>query len=104
MLSSLNCYSCRVLAVERSWNREFFGDAAQALWGHIKAHCGRTDGKICAHYAAIVQSSGMGKSRTVDEMSKEHFVIPINLLAPFSRHYLKTQLRLREIGLKGKKV
>ena len=27
----------------------------------------------------MVQSSGMGKSRMIDELSKEHFVIPINL-------------------------
>jgi len=30
-------------------------------------------------YSAIIQSSGMGKSRAVDEMSKSHFVIPVNL-------------------------
>jgi hypothetical protein len=34
---------------------------------------------VYAHYAAIVQSSGMGKSRTVDELAKDHFVIPLNL-------------------------
>jgi hypothetical protein len=28
---------------------------------------------IYAHYAAIVQSSGMGKSRTVDELGKAFF-------------------------------
>ena len=30
-------------------------------------------------YSAIIQSSGMGKSRAVDEMSKFHFVISVNL-------------------------
>ena len=30
-------------------------------------------------YLAVIQSSGMGKSRTIDELPKEHFVIPINL-------------------------
>ncbi len=34
---------------------------------------------VYAHYTALVQSSGMGKSRTVDEMAKDHFLIPINL-------------------------
>ena len=34
--------------------------------------------------SAIVQSSGMGKSRTMDEMSKSHFVIPIKLRQPGS--------------------
>ena len=28
---------------------------------------------------AIVQSSGMGKSHMIDELSKDHFVIPLNL-------------------------
>ncbi|PCH44720.1 hypothetical protein WOLCODRAFT_105540 [Wolfiporia cocos MD-104 SS10] len=32
-----------------------------------------------ANYVAVVQSSGTGKSRTIDEMSKKHFVIPMNL-------------------------
>jgi len=36
---------------------------------------------LYANYLAIVQSSGLGKSRTVDEMSKRHFVIPMNLRA-----------------------
>jgi hypothetical protein len=32
-----------------------------------------------AHTLSITQSSGTGKSRLVDEFSKEHFVIPLNL-------------------------
>ncbi|KAH9015313.1 hypothetical protein EDB84DRAFT_1567750 [Lactarius hengduanensis] len=32
-----------------------------------------------ARYYSIVQSSGMGKSRLLDEFSKKHFMIPINL-------------------------
>jgi hypothetical protein len=32
-----------------------------------------------ARYTSIVQSSGMGKSRTVDELSKTHLVVPMNL-------------------------
>jgi len=60
----------------------YFGDGAQALWNHIKHHYNSADDKIYAHYAAILNSSGMGKSRTIDEMSKAHFVIPINLRGP----------------------
>jgi hypothetical protein len=37
------------------------------------------DPVIYAHVLAIVQSSGMGKSRMIDELSKDHFVIPLNL-------------------------
>ena len=49
-----------------------------ALWAHIKEF--PTVGEnVYAYSAAIVQSSGMGKSRTVDELAKTHFVIPMNL-------------------------
>jgi len=37
-----------------------------------------------AKYTTIVQSSGMGKSHAVDETSKFHFVIPVNLREPNS--------------------
>jgi hypothetical protein len=70
-------------AVERSWNREFTGDAASALWKYITAHFGQ-DKSVYAHYAAIVQSSGMGKSRMVDQLAKCRFIIPINLRGPNS--------------------
>jgi hypothetical protein len=36
-------------------------------------------------YCSIVQSSGMGKSRLVDEFSKDHFLIPINLREEVTR-------------------
>lgn len=67
-----------ISAVEQSWEREFSGDAAQALWKHVVEHYDRQH-RVYAHYTAIVQSSGMGKSRTVDELGKTHFVMPINL-------------------------
>jgi hypothetical protein len=68
-----------ILALQKSWNREFSGDAAQALWKHIEFHYNRHDEQAYGNYTAIVQSSGMGKSRAVDELGKHHFVIPINL-------------------------
>jgi hypothetical protein len=67
------------LATEQSWQREFIGNAAHALWEHICQHYNSENDQLYAHYAAIVQSSGMGKSRTVDELGKLHFVIPMNL-------------------------
>lgn len=36
-------------------------------------------GKIYARYCSIVQSSGMGKSRLLDEFARGFFTIPINL-------------------------
>jgi hypothetical protein len=45
----------------------------------MEPHYNCQHSRVYAHYTAIVQSSGMGKSRTVDELGKTHFVIPINL-------------------------
>lgn len=38
---------------------------------------------LYARLLAIVQSSGMGKSRMIDELAKNHFVIPLNLRSGF---------------------
>ncbi|KAF9220454.1 hypothetical protein BS17DRAFT_882413 [Gyrodon lividus] len=87
-------YGVQAEATVRSWEREYVGDAADALWAHIQEHVGKqlaygpnacqtrsqkTSPEHYAQYATIVQSSGTGKSRAIDEMSKSHFVIPINL-------------------------
>jgi hypothetical protein len=66
-------------ATEKSWQYPFKGDAAKGLWEHIEGHYNPSDHRVYAHYAAIVQSSGMGKSRTSDELAKEHFAVPLNL-------------------------
>jgi len=70
-----------------SWTQPFVGDAAEALWHHIKEHYHPhpSVGSVYEHYAAVVQSSGMGKSRAVDEMGRNHFVIPINVRHPKSQ-------------------
>ncbi|KAI5122344.1 hypothetical protein M0805_002511 [Coniferiporia weirii] len=64
-----------------SWNREYVGSMPQELWAHIR-DCVRppvTD--KYANYCPIIQSSGTGKSRAVDQLSIDHFVIPICLRA-----------------------
>lgn len=45
---------------------------------HIEKYYAPDNFNVYAHYVAIVQSLGMGKSRTVDELGKKHFSIPIN--------------------------
>ncbi len=40
---------------------------------------------VYGRYCSIVQSSGMGKSRMLDELSKDYFLIPINLRGATSR-------------------
>ncbi|KAH0834254.1 hypothetical protein J3R83DRAFT_11609 [Lanmaoa asiatica] len=62
-----------------------------ALWKSISQWFDRTTKNpelvFYARYSAIVQSSGTGKSRTVDELSKSHFVIPVNLLDRWDVRY-----------------
>ncbi|KAH9172798.1 hypothetical protein EDB89DRAFT_1850878 [Lactarius sanguifluus] len=66
------------LAVELSWSAEFIGHLPLvALETHVRDQMKLVE--TYARYCAIVQSSGMGKSRLLDEFSKKHFMIPINL-------------------------
>ncbi|RXW16553.1 hypothetical protein EST38_g9302 [Candolleomyces aberdarensis] len=67
---------------EYSWKVHYVGDVAKALSSYLHGVANEATLNLYARYASIVQSSGTGKSRAVDEMSKEHFVIPINLRAP----------------------
>jgi hypothetical protein len=64
---------------EKSWEQPFEGDAAQGLWSHLETFFTPTNHRVYGHYAAVVQSSGMGKSRTVDELGKDHFTISLVL-------------------------
>ncbi|KAF8138816.1 hypothetical protein EV363DRAFT_1445610 [Boletus edulis] len=88
---------------ETSWEHPYVGDAANALWDHIVKWFGVETGpagrELYARYCAIVQSSGMGKSRVVDELSKFRFVIPVNLLDPESSGYPPSDISaLRYLG------
>ncbi|KAH9021093.1 hypothetical protein EDB83DRAFT_2320509, partial [Lactarius deliciosus] len=47
----------------------------------------REEAQIYGRYCSIVQSSGMGKSRLLDEFSKNFFLIPINLRASTDQGY-----------------
>ncbi|KAH9019831.1 hypothetical protein EDB85DRAFT_1896484 [Lactarius pseudohatsudake] len=65
-------------AVARSWLSPFAGEhVLEALAKHVVEER-RKEGTY-APFCSIVQSSGMGKSRLVDEFSKTNFLIPINL-------------------------
>ncbi|KAI0302852.1 hypothetical protein B0F90DRAFT_1816405 [Multifurca ochricompacta] len=68
--------------VMNSWNAEFVYDAPlKGLKNHVKRELKSlgSDQKLYARYCSIIQSSGMGKSRLIDELSREDFLIPINL-------------------------
>jgi hypothetical protein len=62
---------------------QYAGDAAQVLYDYITRH-NRPGVYILS--LTIMQSSGMGKSRMIDELSKAHFVIPLNLREGISGH------------------
>ena len=65
-------------ATLQSWDEAYVGEAHHTLYDDIAKQC-RWPYQAYAQYRPITQSSGMGKSRTVDELVKEHLVIPINL-------------------------
>ncbi|KAJ2930791.1 hypothetical protein H1R20_g6301, partial [Candolleomyces eurysporus] len=75
-----------MIAAEYSWKVDYIGKGAEALWTYL-AGLDASVTNLYARYASIVQSSGTGKSRAVDEMSKTRFVIPINLRAPRTTGY-----------------
>ena len=60
-----------------SWDIDYVGNANNLLFDHIK-YFYEKDSNF-ARYTSIVQSSGMGKSRTIDELSKNHLLVPLNL-------------------------
>ncbi|KAM6499175.1 hypothetical protein JOM56_004683 [Amanita muscaria] len=64
-------------AIENAWTTQYRGEAPAALWTRIKKAMKQE--KRYARYLAIVQSSGTGKSRMIEELSKKHLVIPVNL-------------------------
>ncbi|KAH7905574.1 hypothetical protein BJ138DRAFT_1130414 [Hygrophoropsis aurantiaca] len=70
----------QALATQRAWQALFRGKVHEFLWEHMVYYFNQTQ-RYYDRSCSIMQSSGMGKSRAVDELSKTHFVIPINLRA-----------------------
>jgi hypothetical protein len=70
------------IATLKSWKEGYVGQAAQALLKTMDKYYDDHDDRYYAKYITIVQSSGMGKSRMVDELSKVVLVIPVNLREP----------------------
>ncbi|KAI0253840.1 hypothetical protein BJV78DRAFT_1351441 [Lactifluus subvellereus] len=81
------------LAAELSWIADFVNqDALEGLERHVTQQMAKWNNytPLCP----IVQSSGMGKSRLVDEFSKVHFLIPINLRKKHSQGLPPTDVAL----------
>jgi hypothetical protein len=76
-----------IVATVQSWKRDFKGTADETLFAIIKTYLHWTqalghdvEGAPYANLALIVNSSGTGKSRVVDQLGREHcFVIPLCL-------------------------
>ena len=60
-----------------SWGVTYAGEGHDWLYDHIATHSREVHNY--ARYTLIVQSSGMGKSRAIDKLSKAHLVVPLNL-------------------------
>ena len=70
-------YDIYCIATLRSWSIKYIGNGSRSLYEYLAANRGEMD--MYAKYTSIVQSSGMGKSRAIDELSKSHLVVPLNL-------------------------
>ncbi|KAI0267789.1 hypothetical protein BC834DRAFT_58548 [Gloeopeniophorella convolvens] len=69
--------------------------ATKALEDHIR----RIPNQVTKRYGPfcpIIQSSGMGKSRLLDEFAKNHFSIPINLRGPNSKGFPPPDANVRD--------
>ena len=60
-----------------SWDIDYVGNADDLLYDHIKYYA--IQDSDFARYTSIIQSSGMGKSRMIDKLSKKHLVVLLNL-------------------------
>jgi len=68
-----------------AWKAEFKGNAAEALLDTISVYLAQ--GSIYSYHANILTSSGTGKSRLVDELSKSIITVPM-CLRPEGSHGL----------------
>ena len=77
---------CHVVTM-RSWDIDYVGDTSHLLSEHLASYPG--DEGSYARYTSIVQSSGTGKSRAIDELSKTHLVVPLNLRQESKGNFLR---------------
>jgi hypothetical protein len=75
------------IVVERSWNREFEGPATDVLLQTISTYLTERNKSKSSNCSPIVNSSGTGKSRMVDQLSKRVITVPMCLRGPGSNGY-----------------
>ncbi|KIL59036.1 hypothetical protein M378DRAFT_284568 [Amanita muscaria Koide BX008] len=83
-------------AAEGAWETDFKGNAAEVLLTTISNSLRKERGNIYARHASIVNSSGTGKSRMVDQMALEIITVPMCLRADGSRGYPPPDQHLRD--------
>jgi hypothetical protein len=70
----------------QSWSINYVGNASSSLFEYLFDYP-RDEDKY-AKYTSIVQSSGMGKSRAMDELSKTRLVVPLNFRQDSNGNFL----------------
>ena len=70
--------SCPITATVEAWSSDFKGNAADVLLATISDYLNK-DRKYYARLANVVNSSGTGKSRMVDEISRKIISVPMCL-------------------------
>ena len=67
------------LAVIDAWNRDYLGDAHKMLLRAVDELNDLSPGKSYTKIITLVQSSGTGKSKTVDKIARERILFPLCL-------------------------
>ena len=83
-------YSDLSQTLYRHWQRQYHGDALNAIKERLNRYEIAQQERSLAYYAkyiTIIQSSGTGKSRLVDQLSKEFFTIGLTLRNANERGY-----------------
>jgi hypothetical protein len=66
-----------LIATIDAWKEEFKGNAAETLLDMISVYLAQRN--VYSYHANILNSSGTGKSRLVDELAKTIITVPICL-------------------------
>ena len=69
-------------AVHKAWSKKWLGDSDALLanlMDHLREEPAQPSKEPYNHSIAIIQSSGMGKSRLVDSIAERKFCFPFNI-------------------------
>ncbi|KAH9179801.1 hypothetical protein EDB89DRAFT_2238751 [Lactarius sanguifluus] len=95
-------------AIENSWTADFVDPSPlEGLRVHIAEELElglSSTTQPYGRYCSIIQSSGMGKSRLLDEFSKNYFMIPINLRHSEGQGYPPADHKVRNFLTDGGRV